>query len=49
LIEVLFIIFSYVELHEIEMVAKQELERRGVLMKLLPLARANNGAFEQYW
>jgi len=45
LIEVLFIIVGYVELHDIEKEAKDELERKGVLAKILPLARSNKGHY----
>jgi len=49
LIEILFIIVGYVELHEIEKEAKDEFERKGVLAKILPLARSNKGHYYQYW
>ena len=49
LMEVLIIIVGYVELHEIEKEAKDEYERKGVLAKILPLARSNNGSYNQYW
>jgi hypothetical protein len=49
LMEILFIVVGYVELHEIEKEAKDEYERKGVLAKILPLARPNNGYFYQYW
>ena len=45
LMEILFIVVGYVELHEIEKEAKDEYERKGVLAKILPLARPNNGYF----
>ena len=45
LMEVLIIIVGYVELHEIEKEAKDEYERKGVLAKILPLARSNNGSY----
>jgi hypothetical protein len=45
LIEILFIVVGYMELHEIEKEAKDEFERKGVLAKILPLARSNNGTF----
>jgi hypothetical protein len=49
LMEILFIVVGYVELHEIEKDAKDEYERQSVLAKILPLARPNNGLYNQYW
>lgn len=48
-LEVLIIVAAYTELTEIERENKEQIEKRGILAKILPLAHQNKGAFNEYW